>query len=108
MPYGSASVAIIEVDEPSAPDDLDAVLSYLGPPELIQTDRRFAPGLLIRDLVFARNGLTLSIGEPLEADAGSASRILVHVCLYAPTTAQYYVTDIDEPESGRPRPLPKL
>jgi hypothetical protein len=107
IPHGEASVAIIELDQPSTPHDIDALLSHLGPPELIQTDRRFAPGLLIRDLVFARDGLTLSIGEPLMGDAGGTSRTLVHVRLYAPTTAEYYLTDIDEPESGRPRPLPE-
>lgn len=106
IPDGGESIAIIELDQPSVPHDLDAVLSDLGPPELIQTDRHFAPGLLIRDLVFPRDGLTVSIGEPLTDDAGNTSRSLVHVRLYASTTVEHYLTDIDEPESGHPQPSP--
>jgi hypothetical protein len=105
--HGETSVSIVELDDPSAPDELDAVLECLGPPELTQTDRRFAPGLLVRDLVFAGGGLMLSVGEPLTGGAPGTSRVLVHVRLFVPRTIESYLTDIDDPAAGHPQTSPQ-
>lgn len=99
---GEAHVTLLEYDDPPV-DDLTRTLRVYGDPELIWSRRRHAPDAVVREHVYARRGITLSIAEPLSDDA-PVDPWLVHVQLYRSMDTQYYVADIGSVQGPRPYP----
>jgi len=89
---GTSSVTIVELDDPPV-NDLEATLDRYGPPDLVLYDRRFAGDVVIREYVYARRGVTLSVAEPL--DDAALQRRVVHVELYPAATSEWYLTTVD-------------
>jgi hypothetical protein len=99
---GEAPVTLLEYDDPPV-DDLNRTLRAYGEPELIWSRRRHAPDAIVREHIYARRGITLSIAEPL-AETAPKDPWLVHVQLYQRMDTQYYVADIGSVEGPRPYP----
>ena len=89
---GTPAVTIVELDDPPV-NDLEATLDSYGPPDLMLYDRRFAGDAVIREYVYARRGVTLSVAEPL--DDATLGRRVVHVELFPAATPEWYLTTVD-------------
>jgi hypothetical protein len=101
---GEANVALLECDDPPA-TALDDTLRQYGPPDIVLSDRRFVPDAMVRELVYARRGVTFSVAEPFE-NASAPARRLVHLQLFSATTLEHYLTDIGASGDARPKTHP--
>ena len=84
----------------------DETLARLGPPDLVLADRRFVADATVRDHVYARRGLAVSIAEPF-TDAPGHERRAVHLQLFAPTSPETYLTEIDRGDELAPKTHPR-
>lgn len=101
---GSRHVAFVEYDDP-ADISLERTVEILGKPDLTLADRRFAEDATVRDYVFARRGITVSIAEPFSGV--SRPPLAIHVLLFAATTPETYLTDIDRGTESSPKTHPE-
>jgi hypothetical protein len=101
FPLGGGGAATVEFAPPAELDG-EALLAGLGAPELVLGSNHFEPGAVVEDQVHAGRGITLAVAEPFEP----GPRRVVHVQLYAPTTAQRYVTEVGRP-GDELRPYPR-
>jgi len=92
LTYGSSQVALIEYDDPPI-YDLEGTLQRYGPPELILSDKRYTSGAFVREYVYARRGIVLSIAEPF-ASAAATERRAIHMQLFPSASVEFYITDI--------------
>lgn len=99
---GSPYVALIEYDNPAV-QNLARTLETLDPPELALKNKRFRAGYMVRELVYARHGITLSLAEPFDLTDEPHPKV-IHVQLYPATTLQFYVTEIGAGQEIRPYP----
>jgi hypothetical protein len=100
FPVDSDEAAMVEFKPPTDIDD-EALLADLGEPELILGSNHFEVGAVVRDHVHASRGITVAVAEPFDA----GPQRVVYVQLYAPTTAQAYVSDVGQSgEELRPYP----
>jgi hypothetical protein len=102
---GRTDIAIIDVEEPRVVD-LDGVLQRFGRPDLLLSDRRFAPDAQVREWVYARRGLAFSIAEPFESP-GSRGRHTVHLELFEAMTPETYITAVDRGAELLPKTHPE-
>jgi hypothetical protein len=93
---GEAHVALLECDDPPA-TALDKTVRQNG--------QRFVPDAMVRELVYARRGVTFSVAEPFETTSGTVRR-LVHLQLFPATTLECYLTDIGASADARPKTHP--
>jgi hypothetical protein len=91
FPLDGDAAATVEF-APPAGLDAEALLADLGAPELVLGSNHFAAGAVVEDQVHAARGITLAVAEPFEP----GPRRVVHVQLYAPTTAQRYMTEVGQ------------
>jgi len=98
---GSAEAATVEF---RPPQDLDhaALLADLGEPELVLDSNHFEVDAVVQDEVHAARGITVAVAEPFER----GPRRVVHVQLYAPTTADSYVAEVGQ-SGDELRPYPR-
>lgn len=102
---GAEGVAMVEYPDPAI-SGLDETLARLGPPDLVLADRRFVTDATVRDHVYARRGLAVSIAEPF-TDAPGHERRAVHLQLFAPTSPETYLTEIDRGDELAPKTHPR-
>lgn len=101
---GQNFVTLVEYDDPPA-IALEQTLAAAGPPELVLENRRFAQGASVKEYVYARRGLTLSVAEPYEGSV-LQSRRLTHAQLYRASSAIYYWRYIGPGPELHPFPSP--
>jgi hypothetical protein len=101
---GARHVAFVEYDDPGVVS-LERTLESLGAPDLTLADRRFVDDATVRDYVFARRGITVSIAEPF--DGVRRPRQAIHVLLFPATTPETYLTDIDRGTESSPKTHPE-
>ncbi len=89
---GSSKASLIEYDDPPI-QNVEYMMEACGEPELILSDKRYAPGAIVREYVYARRGLTLSVAEPF-ASSVNMDRRIIHLQLFPPSTLESYMTDI--------------
>jgi hypothetical protein len=102
---GSDRVAFVEVDVPDLAD-LEGTLERLGRPDLVLSDRRFEADATVRDHVYARRGLTVSVAEPF-TPSPTAPRRAVRLGMFAPTSPETYLTEIDRGSELSPATHPQ-
>jgi hypothetical protein len=102
---GSQQIAILELDDPAVAD-LDGTLARLGSPDLVLADRRFVPDATVRDYVYPRRGIAVSIAEPF-GDASHQGRRPIRLQLFAATTPEAYLTEIDRGDELSPKTHPR-
>ena len=100
---GETTVALLECDGPPAPA-LDETLRQYGQPDIVLSDQRFVADAMVRELVYARRGVTFSVAEPFEPASGPTR--LVHLQLFPATTLERYLTDIGASADARPQTHP--
>lgn len=89
---GTPTALVLEYDQPLV-QDLEGLLRHGGKPDLLLASNRHAAGAIVKEYVYARHGITLSIAEPLDKKS-KTPRKAVHIQLYRSVSAQYYLTDI--------------
>ena len=102
--YGEEHVALVEYEDPPVLK-LEETLREYGEPDLIRSDERFEADATVREHIYARRGITLSVAEPFEAYGGGERR-LVHVQLFPATTLETYLADIGVSAHARPKTNP--
>ena len=102
--FGTNRPVAIEFDDPMVLS-LEDTLRWFGPPDLVLSDRWFAAESAIREFVFARRGVALSIAEPL-AGAPNTGRSLARVQLFHATTPESFLTNLDRGTEMSPKTHP--
>jgi hypothetical protein len=100
--FGTSTALVLEYDQPLV-QDLEGLLHRGGKPDLLLPSPRYVGGAIVKEYVYARHGITLSIAEPMDKRAKSP-RKAVHIQLYHSVSAQYYLTDIGVGPELRPYP----
>ncbi|MBD0372208.1 MAG: hypothetical protein ICV60_15305 [Pyrinomonadaceae bacterium] len=86
--YAQEHVTLVEYDDPPV-EDLDEVLKEMGAPDLMLEDQRTAAGASVKEYIYARRGLALSLAEPYEWSELKERRA-VHAQLYRASSINYY------------------
>ncbi len=89
---GSSKASLIEYDNPPI-QNMEYMMEACGEPELILSDKRYAAGAIVREYIYARRGLTLSIAEPF-ASSVNMDRRIIHLQLFPPSTLESYMIEI--------------
>lgn len=102
------TVGLVQLDDPPAPDGIEAALAAPGRPELVRPARYVRYGLETEEHVYPWRGLTLVTGHPYdhgldEGPAGTAP-MLVHAELFVPCSIDAWQERWGGLEPARPDP----
>jgi hypothetical protein len=96
--HGEETAALIEYDDPVAPE-VDALLEAYQGPDLLLKGQRSVLGATVDEHVFAARGIALSIAEPY---AEHRSRRIIRVQLFRPQSTSCYWRHIGPGPELRP------
>lgn len=100
--HGRKTITLLEYNDPVI-EDVEAVLKAYGIPDLLLENKRTARGVVVKEYVYAKRGLTLSVAEPCPASE-QKSRQVVHVQLYRAGSVNDYWRYIGPGFELRPSP----
>ena len=88
------TILMIEIDKPKVTGEIADLLKSLGDPDDIIRSRTGNLSFSYRDFVYAKRGLTLSVGVPIDDDEGLPPLDIGYIYLYAPTTVEIYIGEL--------------
>jgi hypothetical protein len=100
---GEKTVTLIEYDHPVGEKPIRFLEQY-GEPDELYKSKRLALGLIVRDYIYSGRGLTLTVGKPYQPNEEDEPLQILHVELYSSTTAEDYLTKLENGPEIRPYP----